>query len=300
MTKVTHSLTVVHVLGTGHSGSTVLDLMLGSGPDTFSAGEVHAWFWPTRQHHFRIRCSCGRNPCPVWRQLSSVSARSFHAEVARMLGVNAVIDSSKNLRWVLMSHTWARVSGLRVRNVAIWKSPEALAFSLWKRGINHRRWRRMFVSYFSRLRQLGLPLIAVRQEVLARSPAEVLGRLCSTVGIPYFPGKERFWEYEHHHVFGSLRVRRQVEGKHPVGAATSEFPPDFTQIARDVRAWAARDERVRRLVEWLSERDVLGCATVVADATEAKLPLLKPLWFYREAARATLRRYLPARWPHEE
>jgi hypothetical protein len=57
---------VLYIGGTGRTGSTVLDSLLGSFPGVFSAGEM-TWFW---QYGLRDggRCSCGDTitTCPVW------------------------------------------------------------------------------------------------------------------------------------------------------------------------------------------------------------------------------------------
>lgn len=69
--------TLISICGEGQSGSTMLDLMLGNGYDTFSCGEVYAWFRPWRTHHFRITCSCGKLAAENHRILNGKRSRIY-------------------------------------------------------------------------------------------------------------------------------------------------------------------------------------------------------------------------------
>lgn len=57
---------VVYVMGAGRSGSTVLDVILGSHPDVFGTGELIHIFREEALH--RANCACGepRDVCPIW------------------------------------------------------------------------------------------------------------------------------------------------------------------------------------------------------------------------------------------
>src|SRR4051812_23621524 len=86
---------LVNVCGAQRSGTTMLDLMLGSGDRAFSCGEAYARFRPFEPRHHRIDCACGESPCPVWAQIADLPEEHFHRGVADRLGSRAVIDSSK-------------------------------------------------------------------------------------------------------------------------------------------------------------------------------------------------------------
>lgn len=51
--------TAIFIGGSSYSGSTLLDMMLASGEDGFSAGEVSALFYPYRPHHINPECVNG-------------------------------------------------------------------------------------------------------------------------------------------------------------------------------------------------------------------------------------------------
>lgn len=62
---------VVYVMGAGRSGSTVLDVVLGSHPEVFGTGELIHVFREEAMH--RANCACGepRDVCPIWTQVRS-------------------------------------------------------------------------------------------------------------------------------------------------------------------------------------------------------------------------------------
>lgn len=59
---------VVYIIGVGHSGSTLLDMVLGSHPDMFSLGEIIHF---PRSYDRNSTCACGKlvKQCDVWSQV---------------------------------------------------------------------------------------------------------------------------------------------------------------------------------------------------------------------------------------
>lgn len=62
------SIKVIYISGNGHSGSTLLDIILGSAEGFFSGGELT---FITRDSIFNEYCSCGEKmkACPVWSEV---------------------------------------------------------------------------------------------------------------------------------------------------------------------------------------------------------------------------------------
>jgi len=126
---------VINIYGTARSGSTMLDLILGNDPKGFSVGEVVNWFYPWRTHHFDIKCGCGVYPCPVWEKIKNFKANEFHEKVLDNLNLNFIVDSSKNLPWVVDSNVRAiKKRKFTAYNILIFKDPVSLYYSFWKRG----------------------------------------------------------------------------------------------------------------------------------------------------------------------
>jgi hypothetical protein len=55
----------------------------------------------------------------------------------------------------------------------------------------------------------------------------MLERICKSLEVPYFPGKERFWEGESHHLFGASSVRIHFAAREK---------PKFEELARGLKA----------------------------------------------------------------
>lgn len=76
---------MLYIGGTGRTGSTVLQSLLGSFPGVFSAGEL-TFFW---QYCLRDggRCSCGRavRDCPVWSRILMAAFGESGVDVDRMV-----------------------------------------------------------------------------------------------------------------------------------------------------------------------------------------------------------------------
>ena len=213
--------TLVNVCGPGRSGTTMLDLMLGTPAEAFSCGEAVAAFQPRRPEHAHLVCSCGEDPCPVWERLRAGPAEQFHRRVADTLGVERVIDSSKWFGWVRDANRWGADSGMRVVNLLIWKEPLELAFSWWKRGElpadEEAIW--CYVQYHARLLDAGFPVVSVPYADLADDPAGVLASTCRAIGLPYEPGQDALLDH------GAPQPVRQLEGSADAASERRDHPP---------------------------------------------------------------------------
>lgn len=72
---------VIFVGGTSFSGSTFLDMMLASGEEGFSAGEVYALFHPYRPGHINPQCCCGDPGCSLWQDIKSKCIINLYLEI---------------------------------------------------------------------------------------------------------------------------------------------------------------------------------------------------------------------------
>ncbi len=97
---------LVYVCSAGHSGSTLLSLVLGGQPGLAGFGEIAQTV--KRMHDRPKPCTCGQMPCPVWepvlQEVDKLPAgdedQRVLAAVGRIAGLSAekmAIDSSKNL-----------------------------------------------------------------------------------------------------------------------------------------------------------------------------------------------------------
>ena len=289
--------TLINIAGTSRSGSTVLDLMLGNAPEAFSCGEVSAWFRPYRRHHFVVSCPCGQKPCPIWQKIKDVPEENFHAAVIKRLHVNFVVDSSKDLCWLIDTQEWAISHNINIHNLLIWKDPVSLAFSYWKRGFSINKWRHDFTKYHSNFFEIELPFLAINYCDLVSNPALKVSEICAAIGMPYFDGKERFWEKDHHHLFGSLSVRNQVIAKSSVIKSKENYPVEFRSNMNILENQIDKDSEVQQIMEHLRQSDI----SLVNNDKNRKHKIKKPYptWYYRRRIIRIAQKYFPQRYDPE-
>lgn len=68
---------IVHIIGSGHSGSTLLDMMLGGHSQVSSLGEAHSLYFLLRNHTEGYRCTCGKHvsQCAFWAKVEDEAQR---------------------------------------------------------------------------------------------------------------------------------------------------------------------------------------------------------------------------------
>lgn len=197
---------VIFIGGTSYSGSTMLDLMLGNAADGFSCGEMGALFHPFRAYQLHPRCGCGEAGCGVWGEVKAAGAAGAYRRIFELFpAVNFIVDSTKNPLWIHSRTRELQRAGIGVRQVLVWKTPEEFKASRAKRG-RSRGAGRAWVNYHKAYCSLVEDWRAVRYADLVASP-RTLGALCGCLGIPWFDGKERYWEKTHHAVFGNASAR---------------------------------------------------------------------------------------------
>lgn len=290
---------LVNVCGASRSGTTMLDAMLGNGQSAFSCGEVYAWFRPWRTHHRMIRCACGSDPCSVWEKIERVPEAGFHRAVCDRLNVDFVIDSSKNLPWLIDTQYWARKSSMSVFNILIYKPPIELAYSQFKRGRDPMGWRGDFVRYHDRLLRLGLPFLVVSYRELIRAPRKTLADICSRIGMVYESGQERATRVQSHHAFGSFGVRRQLDGGELGIRANPNFSGDFARLSEALESRIARDGEVLDILGELERRRVDQAPREHASM-DFRRPLVMPAWYYASRLKGAIRRVFPQQFAAPE
>jgi len=197
---------VIFIGGTSYSGSTFLDMILANSPKGFSCGEVDAIFWPYRKKHVRFECGCGDHNCRIWHDIKKSGVRNLYLNIFdKHPEVEFIVDSSKNPAWIQNQVRDLNRCGIKVKNVLIWKTPEEFLHSRIKRNEKN-GWRRAWINYHRLYFYMVKDWDAVRYSELVRSRG-VLGRLCDKLEIPYFEGKERFWEKTHHTLFGNTSAK---------------------------------------------------------------------------------------------
>lgn len=192
---------VIFIGGTLYSGSTFFDMILANDAHGFSCGEVYALFYPFRPHHYDPACGCGHEKCRLWNQVLASGVDNLYQSIFETRpDVDFIIDSSKNPFWIKKQNRLLRSQGIGYKNILIWKTPLEFALSYKKRGLSNwdTDWVKEHRLFFSCLSEWT----TIPYSQLANSP-EALEAACKYLDIGYTPSKQRFWEKEHHTLFGN-------------------------------------------------------------------------------------------------
>ncbi len=226
---------VAFIMGIGHSGSTLLDLILSSHPSAFSLGEF--WYFAEKMEAGEGICSLCKTHCPFWNQKVSLSLLqkyfkwstnknkllfsaysyfgSFRSNIYKHLfdcsGAKLLVDSSKKIHWIRRQLRpfwhWHSVQpfliyvcrdGRAVVNSYLRKYPNdniAVVARNWAKRVLLME--RYFESFSPEKR------IKIAYEKLVTDPESAVRNLCRVLDVSYDPNMLRYWEHEHHPVNGN-------------------------------------------------------------------------------------------------
>jgi hypothetical protein len=288
---------VIFVNGTARCGSTMVDLILGNDVLGFSLGEVASWFRPWRTHHFDIKCGCGVYPCPVWEKLRYVPESELYGAVARSQNVEFVVDSSKSLTWVIDQNLrLASSNEFEVFNIFLYKDPVALHHSHWKRGAGDTASTARHYGYYSNALDAQIPFVTVNYDWFVRNMDEGLALLCQRLDVPYFEGKERFWQKSHHHLFGSFGPRMQMFTENP-RIYVEEFGAEYESLIPGLQREFQAIQDLQRILSEMQARDLREYS---ASEGVKKSRVRRPLFYFRQRWRERKMRFFPQPWPDRE
>ena len=210
---------VVFILSNGHSGSTMLDLILGSNSQCVSLGEfrVVAPEHISEEKRKRVKdnyCAICANECPVWSQLLPMKGPRYHDEAHAHFGSPVLIDSSKIEDWPALCEK--NISG-EIVYIRLTRSVyDRFGSFRQKRGkvmpaevknwVTHEKQ----ITRFLRHR----PHIKMKYEDLCRKTG--LKSLCSYIGIDYEKRMWKFWKTRHHNLRGNVKTATLVKLYHKI------------------------------------------------------------------------------------
>lgn len=202
---------VILISGTARSGSTLLSLMLANSPQAITVGELHYLFRPDKPMHLlkNKNCFCSDSDCKFWGKMSRAGEKQIYSKIFEEFNhLNLIVDSSKRPLWIKDQIAYSKNKEYETIVVIPYKSPLEYAYSKDKRN-NLQGWKKGWIKQHRIFFNLFDDFISVRYKNLAMNPVTELKTLCKTLDIPYFKGKENFWNSDNSHLlFGSTSVAR--------------------------------------------------------------------------------------------
>jgi len=246
---------VIFIGGSSYSGSTMLDMMLANSPEGFSVGEVHALFRPFRPHHFNPECGCANTGCDFWLQVREAGEKNLYKTIFSLLPeISFIVDSSKDPWWIEKQSQNLQAQGIETRHLLIWKKPAAFAHSMLKR--KRKGWMKSWKNYYRLYFSLIPDYVSVAYSELAQNPDEILQKVCSQISIPYHQNQKKFWQKQHHTLFGNdsakIHLREESRPTSPAGDDTSireKNEQEHRSIYHDLSYLESLPTRVRRAIK---------------------------------------------------
>ena len=209
---------VIFICGAGHSGSTLLGMILGSHSHCFYTGEAlktiyfHRDQTPIRKRMCKF---CGFD-CPVWSKLDLNKSRDIYTQIMDITQKSVVVDSTKSIAWlqekiaeVISSNItpyliFLQRDGRAVVNSRIRKSPDqdiSEIITAWVEKI--RETEELFTECLQQK-------IKIHYEELATQPDSIISHLCSFLELPYESSMLNYCEHEHHPLGGNSGTQSLV------------------------------------------------------------------------------------------
>lgn len=203
----------VFMVGAGHSGSTLLGLMLGAHPQVFYAGEAKksAFLGDERKPLKKRVCKLCGPSCKVWGTLSPSDFvdRDLYEVLSQRTGRPVVIDSTKSIEWIERGVASVRARGAEVRLIFLQRDGRAVVSSRLRKypetsAAEHARdWRLQMERSRAFADAFPGPVIEMRYEALATAPERALRRAAAFVALEFDPAMLTPWATEQHPLGGN-------------------------------------------------------------------------------------------------
>ncbi len=248
---------VVFVLGAVRSGSTWLNMVLGSHSWAANLGEYYRPFVTPGHPVCRLCEADGLPSCAVFDGIQDVSRTDAYHFAARRLGRNVLIDASKRPEWCVRYLWRADIEG---RLVHLVRHPCGFVESETRRDPAAapeqllQSWERVNADLESFVETSGSPSILASYDDLADDPATRFPPLCRFIGHEWEPAALSYWKVPHHGLGANGAASAYLKGRKVANYRTWDegYYADVTLRATAAdRRWKERlpAEFIRHAVE---------------------------------------------------
>ncbi|MBN36012.1 MAG: sulfotransferase family protein [Rhodospirillaceae bacterium] len=207
----TQRLDGVSMCGTGHSGSTLLGMVLSGLPEAFYMGEggkvryLNNDRYPMRKRVCKI---CGED-CPIWSVFSWDRSRPLYSQIAAHTGARLVIDSTKSTDWIAERTGELFQAGGQSHLIQLLRDGRAVVNSRLRKypdrdpeaEIQH--WMTQVSKSMVFFESFDGPKLRVRYESLATEPDTEIRNICAFLGQPFNDDLLDYHERDHHPLGGN-------------------------------------------------------------------------------------------------
>jgi hypothetical protein len=207
--------TFVFILGAAHSGTTLVDVVLGSNSQSSSLGELSKAGRQLKQRGSLFCQFCGEE-CDRWflfREMMDGHQKGlWHKALSRVFNTPFLIDSSKSLSWASAAKkAYSKDKNCRTIFIHIVRDGiSCLLKTKRKKGFITPDTVKGWVAYHKNADQFLSTVdkrdkYVFRYEDLCKSPSKKIADICHFVGMDFEESMMHFWEHEHHFVAGNAK-----------------------------------------------------------------------------------------------
>ena len=236
------------VRGLGHSGSTLLDLVLGGHPSVIGLGEASRVLLSASADEFAgyllndwsskyiWPCTCGStvDQCPVWSRffldLPDSKNLSFEDQFSKLISPL----SNQSMKWIVESYQSDEIlleywrTGRSVRVIHLTRDARSWTHSEARRGVTRygrgssagwrglQRWIRVNRRLEKKLQRSSLPYFRLGYEELALAPEASLKLLCDWLSLDFCPDMLKPNDSTTSHIIAGNRMRYRPEKKNRI------------------------------------------------------------------------------------
>lgn len=199
------------VCGAGHSGSTLLGMVLGSHSSAFYMGEggkVRFLDDPKKPMRKRVCKICGE-ACPVWSGFRWDQSRPLYPQVAAHVGCGLVVDTTKDEAWIMARSAELKDAGGQAHLIFLTRDGRAVVNSRIRKYPDRdaasqiQDWVEKIERSEALFDAFDGPKMRLRYEDLARDPEASARRLCDLLGMAFEADMLDFATTQHHVLGGN-------------------------------------------------------------------------------------------------
>lgn len=262
----------VMICGAGHSGSTLLGMILNGIPGAFYIGEggkiryLHDERKPLRKRVCKI---CGE-PCEIWSRFHWDRRRALYPQIAAHTGASMIVDSTKDPAWISERAGELHETGGTPYLIFLTRDGRAVINSRLRKYPDRdpagqiEDWMDQITRSEALFEAFAGPKLRLRYEELATEPEATARTLCDFLDVPFAPAMLRFHETPQHPLggnSGTQYVAARGQLKDPDAAFVS-----LTDRTRDY--YEGHPDGIRLDLRWkreLSDSNAALFETVAGD-----------------------------------
>jgi hypothetical protein len=243
------------ITGAGHSGSTLLGMVLAGLPGAVYVGEgAKARFLHDPNKPLRKRaCKMCGEACAFWADFHWDGVEAFYPLVAAHAGASIVIDSTKKPDWIRARAAEARQAGAAVRLIFLTRDGRAVINSRLRKYPDRdpagqiEDWMSQMVAADALGAEFGAEALQLRYEDLATDPRGATQRLAAFIGASWREEMIAFEGREYHLLGGNSGTQYLAAREQGVSG------PVATLNARSKDYYASHGQGIRLDLRWKDE-----------------------------------------------